>query len=83
MPPSRCYTTLWTPGAITASNEEGIAPYIIAHNSWLKQIVKMRPSTPKDLNEIIGFGERRVNKYGKEIIAIDQHRSDHSSREGD
>lgn len=52
------------------ANEENIAPYIIAKNSWLKQIVKIHPSNPKDLNEIIGFGERRVNKYGKEIIAV-------------
>jgi translin len=52
------------------SNEENLAPFIIAHNSWLTQIVKMHPKTLKDLNAIKGFGERRVNKYGKEIIAI-------------
>jgi superfamily II DNA helicase RecQ len=52
------------------ANEENLAPYIIAHNSWLNQIVKLRPQTPRDLNAIKGFGERRVNKYGKEIIAI-------------
>jgi superfamily II DNA helicase RecQ len=52
------------------SNEEGLSPFIIAHNSMLKQIVKIRPATPKDLNQIVGFGERRVNKYGREIIAI-------------
>jgi translin len=52
------------------SNEENLATYIIARNSWLNQIVKLRPKTPKDLNTIKGFGERRINKYGKEIIAI-------------
>lgn len=52
------------------ANEENLAPYIIVKNSWLKQIVKMRPSEPGDLITILGFGERRVNKYGKEIIAI-------------
>jgi translin len=52
------------------ANEENLAPYIIAHNSILKQIVKLHPTTPKELSEIIGFGERRVNKYGKEIIGI-------------
>lgn len=52
------------------SNEENLAPFIIAHNSWLTQIVKMRPKILKDLNAIKGFGERRINKYGKEIIAI-------------
>jgi len=52
------------------SNEENIAPFIIAHNSWLKQIVKIRPTASKDLNQISGFGERRVNKYGREIIDV-------------
>lgn len=52
------------------ANEENLAPFIIARNSWLKQIIKLRPSTYKELNGIKGFGERRVNKYGKEIIAV-------------
>jgi len=52
------------------ANEENLAPFIIARNSWLKQIIKLRPSSIKELYGIKGFGERRVNKYGKEIIAI-------------
>jgi ribonuclease D len=52
------------------ANEENLAPFIIARNSWLKQIIKLRPSSIKQLYGIKDFGERRVNKYGKEIIAI-------------
>jgi translin len=52
------------------ANEENLAPFIIAHNSWLKQIVEIRPNNPKELSQIIGFGERRINKYGREIISI-------------
>jgi translin len=52
------------------STEENVPPYIIAHNSMLKEIIKLRPSTPHELMAVKGFGERRVNKYGKEIIAI-------------
>jgi translin len=52
------------------ANEENLAPYIIAHNSMLNQIVKLHPKMPKDLGAIKGFGERRINKYGKDIIAI-------------
>jgi len=52
------------------ANEENLAPFIIARNSWLKQIVKLRPSTIKELYGIKGFGERRVNKYGKDIIKV-------------
>ena len=52
------------------ANEENIAPYIIARNSWLKQIIKLNPTSTKELYSIKGMGERRVNKYGKDIIKI-------------
>jgi translin len=52
------------------ANEENLPSYIIAKNSWLTQLIKLRPRTVKDLNAIKGFGERRINKYGKEIITI-------------
>jgi len=52
------------------ASEENLAPFIIARNSWLKEIIRLHPSTPRDLVGIKGFGERRANKYGKEIIEI-------------
>jgi superfamily II DNA helicase RecQ len=52
------------------SSEENVPPYIIARNSWLKEIIKIRPSSPRDLITIKGFGERRANKYGKDIIRV-------------
>ena len=52
------------------ANEENLAPFIIARNSWLKEIVKLRPTSVRGLYAIKGLGERRVNKYGKEIIAV-------------
>lgn len=52
------------------AREENLAPFTIAHNLWLKQIIKLRPSTPQDLIGIKGFGEKRAKKYGKEILEI-------------
>lgn len=52
------------------ASEEKLAPNIIVRNSWLKEIIRMRPSTPRELMEIKGFGERRANKYGKDIIRV-------------
>jgi translin len=52
------------------ANEENLAPFIVAQNSALQRIAKLRPSTTKELEGIMGFGERRANKYGKEIITI-------------
>jgi translin len=52
------------------ANEENLAPFIIAHNAFLKQIIKLRPKTMRELNGVKGFGERRINKYGREILFI-------------
>lgn len=52
------------------ASEESLSPFIIARNSWLKEIIKLNPSSPRDLMAIKGFGERRANKYGKDIIAV-------------
>ena len=52
------------------SSEENLAPFVIAHNSWLKEIIKLHPSTQRDLIGIKGFGERRANKYGRDILKI-------------
>jgi len=52
------------------ANEENLAPFVIAKNSWLKEIARVRPSKPEELGKILGFGERRVTKYGREIISL-------------
>jgi translin len=52
------------------ANEENIAPYIIARNSWLKEIIRLAPTSIKELTSIKGFGEKRITKYGKDIITI-------------
>ncbi len=52
------------------ATEENISPNMIARSSWLKEIIRRRPTTWRDLLGIKGFGERRAGKYGKEIIDI-------------
>lgn len=52
------------------AKEENLTPNIIARNSTLKEIILMNPATTKELLNVKAFGERRANKYGKDIIAI-------------
>jgi len=47
------------------ATRENIPAYTIAHNLWLKQMVKMRVSTKEDLLRI-----RRAEKYGDDIIKL-------------
>jgi translin len=52
------------------ANEENLAPFIVARNSALQRVARLRPGTSRELGKIMGFGERRANKYGRDIIAI-------------
>lgn len=44
--------------------------YIVASNAQLGAIAKLNPSGIEQLANIKGFGERKMKKYGDEIIAV-------------
>ena len=51
-----------------AAEKDGVPVYIAATNSQLENIVKSKPTTLEQLKNIDGFGAKKVEKYGKEII---------------
>jgi superfamily II DNA helicase RecQ len=52
------------------ARQEGLAAYVIATNAQLRQMATMGLGTADDLLQIKGFGERRAQRYGNEILAI-------------
>ena len=52
------------------AEEDGIAPYIIAKNKQLEQIVQLEDFTLEALTSIRGIGKGKVEKYGKDITRI-------------
>lgn len=50
--------------------QDGLPPYMIAQNDSLMQIAVSNVKTPEDLISIKGFGEKRAQKYGEQIIQI-------------
>jgi ATP-dependent DNA helicase RecQ len=50
--------------------EEAVPPYVVAHNSMLKNLAVSRPATKTALLAVPGFGSSRVEKYGAEILAV-------------
>jgi superfamily II DNA helicase RecQ len=52
------------------ANQDGFPPFIIAHNIWLKKMVKLPVRTREDLSRIKGFGQKRTEKYGEDILRI-------------
>lgn len=52
------------------ASRDGVPPYLIAHNDSLMQMATMTIKTPGDLLQVKGLGEKRVQKYGDEILQI-------------
>lgn len=52
------------------SKEQNIPPYIVANDKLLISLTKKLPQTKKDLLEIEGIGENKLNQYGDDIINI-------------
>ncbi len=52
------------------ANKENIKPYIIFSDSTLIEITNKLPITIEELKNIRGVGEKKIQKYGEEIIAL-------------
>lgn len=52
------------------AQSEQVAPYMIAHNSSLLAVASSLPSTNEQLLSLPGFGLRKIESYGEDILAI-------------
>ncbi|HEY8889666.1 MAG TPA: NERD domain-containing protein [Clostridium sp.] len=55
---------------LNTSREEGIKPYLIFNNEELDALIKSKPKTKDDLQQVKGFGPKKIEKYGNEILEI-------------
>jgi superfamily II DNA helicase RecQ len=52
------------------AEKEGVPPFVIARNSQLVDIIKNETKTLEALKMVNGFGNKKVEKYGKDITGI-------------
>lgn len=52
------------------ANRDSIKPYIIFSDATLIEIVNKLPKTSEDLFDIRGVGEKKVERYGEEVLKI-------------
>ena len=50
--------------------EMGCKPFVIASNRDLLNVARSGAASPADLLSIAGFGSRRAERYGEEIVAV-------------
>jgi ATP-dependent DNA helicase RecQ len=51
------------------ASEAGVPPYVVFHDSTLRQIAAARPRTSDELAHIQGVGEAKLLRYGKAMLA--------------
>lgn len=56
--------------------QDEVPPYVVASDASLRELVEHRPLDLSSLLEVPGFGQKRVEKYGDEIVALIARGSD-------
>lgn len=52
------------------ARKDGLAPFMIAHNTTLESVAAAKPISSQQLLGLSGFGLRKVESYGDQILAI-------------
>jgi ATP-dependent DNA helicase RecQ len=52
----------------TTAKQSGIAAFIVMHDSSLEELCRKRPGTLAELLRVPGFGERKTEVYGRQIL---------------
>ena len=53
-----------------AASRAGLPPYVIFHDKTLWAIARRQPTTPDELLGVNGVGQKQLDKYGEEILAL-------------
>jgi hypothetical protein len=52
------------------SRSQGTAPYMILHDTTLQELARVKPTTAQRLLGVKGFGPKKIEKYGEEIVGL-------------
>ena len=52
------------------SREAGVPPYVIFHDATLREMVRLRPSSPSELLTLQGIGEKKLERYGVAFLEV-------------
>ena len=51
------------------AQEQGVPPYVIFHDSTLREMAEQRPASLAELGHISGIGQRKLDAYGDAFLA--------------
>jgi ATP-dependent DNA helicase RecQ len=53
----------------SVARDKGVSAFVVLHDSALVDLCLAKPSTLQELRRVSGFGDKRIEMYGKEILA--------------
>ncbi len=54
------------------AQEQGVPPYVIFHDSTLREMAALRPQSLRELHTVSGVGEQKLERYGEIFLAVIQ-----------
>jgi len=51
-----------------AARQQGIAAFIVMHDTTVESLCRIRPTNLMELRRVHGFGERKIELYGRQIL---------------
>jgi ATP-dependent DNA helicase RecQ len=64
------------------SKQKGIAAFVVMHDTTLDELCVAKPSTLSELRRVSGFGDKKVEQYGEQILAALQRFREGARAEG-
>ena len=55
------------------AQEQGVPPYVIFHDSTLREMAALRPQSLRELHTVSGVGEQKLERYGGIFLAVIRH----------
>jgi ATP-dependent DNA helicase RecQ len=53
----------------TTAKQQGVPAYVVMHDTTLDALCRLHPSSPAALLEVPGIGERKLEMYGRQVLA--------------
>ncbi len=55
---------------VETARKHNVPAYVIFHDATMREIAKIKPSSLDDLRNVSGVGEKKLETYGEEIVAL-------------
>ena len=52
------------------AREQGVPPYVVFHDTTLRELVRLKPLKREDMERIQGVGEHKLRKYGEAFLRV-------------